>query len=284
MMYRGEQYDSDLGLYYLRARFYNPLTGRLMSRDPLDGDPDDPSSLHKYLYADGDPVNASDPTGEATLTENLISNQFVKRLVIGVAVVGVGATAGVGTVGIIGLIRCSLYTDAKTLWAIAQEIGTVQVVLYVFRGCTGYSYGPAPAPSSGPTTGGPSPFPERKPPHDCRTDHPNWPVNYVPFSRIPVTAQHIEDAIAAGCPDALTYLGPNNPQTDSNRRKACPPGTVTTPGMSCDEYPYASTAQGGQLADPAPVPVAEYSRQGGLLSAFYRNLSAGQNFCVVVGP
>ena len=32
--YRGEQYDSDLGLYYLRARYYNPVTGRFMSRDP----------------------------------------------------------------------------------------------------------------------------------------------------------------------------------------------------------------------------------------------------------
>ena len=33
-LYRGEQYDSDLGLYYLRARYYNPITGRFMSRDP----------------------------------------------------------------------------------------------------------------------------------------------------------------------------------------------------------------------------------------------------------
>jgi uncharacterized protein RhaS with RHS repeats len=27
-LYRGEQYDQDLGLYYLRARYYNPGTGR----------------------------------------------------------------------------------------------------------------------------------------------------------------------------------------------------------------------------------------------------------------
>jgi uncharacterized protein RhaS with RHS repeats len=31
-LYRGEMYDSDLGLYYLRARYYNPLTGRFMGR------------------------------------------------------------------------------------------------------------------------------------------------------------------------------------------------------------------------------------------------------------
>src|ERR1700692_4811433 len=37
-LYRGEQYDSDLGFYYLRARYYNPLTGRLLSADPLAGE------------------------------------------------------------------------------------------------------------------------------------------------------------------------------------------------------------------------------------------------------
>jgi RHS repeat-associated protein len=67
--YRGEQYDQDLGLYYLRARYYNPQTGRFLSRDPEDGTPYDPKSLHKYLYAGGDPVNATDRSGLATLVE-----------------------------------------------------------------------------------------------------------------------------------------------------------------------------------------------------------------------
>jgi RHS repeat-associated protein len=71
-LYRGEQYDSDLGLYYLRARYYNSITGRFMSRDPNDPHlfdtkygPVDPRALHKYLYADGDPLNGADPTGRA---------------------------------------------------------------------------------------------------------------------------------------------------------------------------------------------------------------------------
>ena len=80
-LYRGEQFDSDLGLYYLRARYYNPQTGRFLSRDPedqqpfdLDGYPINPISLHKYLYAGGDPVNAKDPTGR-----DLYEDLFARR-------------------------------------------------------------------------------------------------------------------------------------------------------------------------------------------------------------
>jgi len=67
-MYRGEQYDPDLSLYFLRARYYDPATGRFVGRDPEDGIVTDPATLHKYVYAGGDPVNAIDPSGRATGT------------------------------------------------------------------------------------------------------------------------------------------------------------------------------------------------------------------------
>jgi RHS repeat-associated protein len=62
-LYRGEQYDPDLGLYYLRGRYYNPQTGRFMSRDPEDGKIFQPGTLLKYPYAEGDPISRLDPTG-----------------------------------------------------------------------------------------------------------------------------------------------------------------------------------------------------------------------------
>ena len=64
-LYRGEQFDSDLSLYYLRARYFNAVTGRFLSTDPAEGDVADPVTLHKYLYANADPVNRIDPTGWA---------------------------------------------------------------------------------------------------------------------------------------------------------------------------------------------------------------------------
>jgi RHS repeat-associated protein len=69
IMYRGEQFDPDLGLYYLRARYYNPATGRFMSRDPEEGNQLDPKTLHKYLYAEGDPTDGIDPRGREVLVE-----------------------------------------------------------------------------------------------------------------------------------------------------------------------------------------------------------------------
>jgi RHS repeat-associated protein len=60
------------------ARYYNPNTGRFMSRDPLDGQAFDPKTLHKYLYAGGDPVNAMDPTGRE-MFETALEDTWIER-------------------------------------------------------------------------------------------------------------------------------------------------------------------------------------------------------------
>ena len=71
-LYRGEQFDPDLGLYYLRARYYNPLTGRFLSRDPKAGNPYDSKTLHRYTYAGGDPANLIDPSGKGIAVERIL--------------------------------------------------------------------------------------------------------------------------------------------------------------------------------------------------------------------
>ena len=38
-----------------------------MSRDPEEGDYSNPATLHKYLYAHGDPVNLKDPRGREAM-------------------------------------------------------------------------------------------------------------------------------------------------------------------------------------------------------------------------
>src|SRR5208282_1620441 len=62
-LFAGEQYDPALALYYNRARYFNSATGRFWGMDTEDGQDRDPLSLHKYLYAEGNPVDNLDPSG-----------------------------------------------------------------------------------------------------------------------------------------------------------------------------------------------------------------------------
>jgi RHS repeat-associated protein len=68
-LYAGEQFDGTTGLYYLRARYMNPATGTFLSMDSYPGSIFDPVSLHKYLYANANPIMYTDPTGYFSLGE-----------------------------------------------------------------------------------------------------------------------------------------------------------------------------------------------------------------------
>jgi RHS repeat-associated protein len=86
-LYRGEQFDPDLGLYYLRARYYNPATGRFLTRDPEAGNRIDPGTLHRYIYATADPINQIDPTGRtATVDEGIDFDRLLRLFIYGLAI------------------------------------------------------------------------------------------------------------------------------------------------------------------------------------------------------
>ncbi len=59
LLYGGQYLDSGSGLYYLRARYYDPSTGQFLSIDPLVQ-----VTLSPYAYVLGNPVNGVDPGGE----------------------------------------------------------------------------------------------------------------------------------------------------------------------------------------------------------------------------
>ena len=62
-LFTGEQEDSDSGLYYLRARYYDPEVGRFLGRDPLRGSIALPDSMNRYVYVTNSPVIFVDPYG-----------------------------------------------------------------------------------------------------------------------------------------------------------------------------------------------------------------------------
>jgi hypothetical protein len=56
----------------------------------LNGIPTDPRALHKYLYANGDPINGIDPMGREVMFENALIQGGSKETVIDVAVDSLG--------------------------------------------------------------------------------------------------------------------------------------------------------------------------------------------------
>jgi RHS repeat-associated protein len=82
--YQGEALDAETGLYYMRARYYDPTVGRFLNVDPMTD-----QGEHPYEYAAADPVNGHDPTGEQDVIEDSLSLEVT--LPSTAAIIGSGA-------------------------------------------------------------------------------------------------------------------------------------------------------------------------------------------------
>jgi RHS repeat-associated protein len=62
--YSGREFDSETGLYYYRARYYDPKGGRFLSEDPIGFD----GGANFYAYAGNSPTLFTDPSGYVCCT------------------------------------------------------------------------------------------------------------------------------------------------------------------------------------------------------------------------
>ena len=67
LTFSGREWDQKIGLYYFRSRYYDPDSGRFLSRDPVVSDLFDPLSLNPYVYARNNPLSFRDPEGAQNL-------------------------------------------------------------------------------------------------------------------------------------------------------------------------------------------------------------------------
>jgi len=88
--YTGHKFDTDLGLSYMQARYYDPVIGRFYSNDPIGYTAKNPvMSFNRYMYVNNNPYKYTDPDGK-------LLNFAIGALIGGIAEVASQAIAGKG--------------------------------------------------------------------------------------------------------------------------------------------------------------------------------------------
>ena len=83
--YRSYRYDTEIGLYYLNSRYYNPEWGRFINADGTTKDDNAELIGHNmYLYCANNPINFIDPMGQSIV---IISVGIIVVAVVGIAII-----------------------------------------------------------------------------------------------------------------------------------------------------------------------------------------------------
>jgi RHS repeat-associated protein len=261
-LYTGQQYDAATAMYSLRARYYAPGAGRFVSRDVWPVDYGDPWELNRYGYTANNPVRWADPSGWQVAAPPINSgSQSGGGTEYSILVGSILSALNRGLVVAIGAVAtCQTMKSVSYLLALAKD-GIVLTAMETLM--------PTPSP--------------------CHI-----PILLYPVLKTPAIAFHIWFAqYFLGKPMLLNYLGRSSSFIDpapmfadgdtvrvqnlvgKNRDIACKGWNrnnlpILNFGPSCDEYPFASTYQGGLGASVMGVPDWEQSMQGNILMNFYR--------------
>lgn len=61
--YTSQELDTETGLYYYQARYYDPTLARFLSADTIVPELSNPQTLNRYSYVNNNPLRYTDPTG-----------------------------------------------------------------------------------------------------------------------------------------------------------------------------------------------------------------------------
>ncbi len=135
--YTGHEKDNETNLYYFKARYYDPDTGRFLNQDAYLGDINTPPSLHRYLYAYANPTVYVDLTGYSSYVatgeefDELGTELYKEGNKIGAAAVAVGSAfyrfgTGFFTGGTFDEANQAI-TDNNSLGDAAKQFGNKQI-------------------------------------------------------------------------------------------------------------------------------------------------------------
>jgi RHS repeat-associated protein len=114
-LFTGARHDRETGFHYLRSRAYDPQIGRFISPDVIGI----AGGINLYRYVGNNPVNLTDPSGEAIFVSALLVVAAVTAVGAGIGALGAklrGGSALAGAKG--GAASAFIFTGAVTLAAI----------------------------------------------------------------------------------------------------------------------------------------------------------------------
>jgi RHS repeat-associated protein len=276
--FAGEWTDKDTGHSYLRARWLDTSTGTFLSEDPLTQ-----STGQAFGYTAGNPLQQVDPLGLCSILAGDLANlgsdcysfadtPAFQTITDSVAGFGDAASMG-GTSAIRALYGLNnVVNTCSSSYSIGELTGTAASFV---------------------TPGGVAKVGETTAVRSVKNvfsssfwkKSNSYPTVTYSRTQFPVIADNIYEAQRAGAPEVLTRLK-NKSAENKNRRQAVKslPSKPRSSGVSRDEYPFASTYEGGSGARVVYAPVAEQDAQGVLMRNFYRdnNIIDGVKFNVKV--
>jgi len=106
--YTGGVWDESTGLYYLNARFYNPVDARFLTMDVARSGGDLRATLSLYGYTEGDPINKVDPSGY-----------------VAIAVIPVGMAVG-SMIKAAAISAAAVVVVGGATWVLSNQIGRIR--------------------------------------------------------------------------------------------------------------------------------------------------------------
>jgi RHS repeat-associated protein len=281
--YTGREQDEETGLNYYRARYYDTTTGAFLSEDPMGFAAGD-YNLSRYVFSS--PTNWNDPSGATAA----MPFPTAAGPAIGLGELLEGLTIG----GVTSALAPALVPVAIVGGVV---LGFQQPVADGTVKRKPPSPSPAPSPSPSPS---PSPKPDPLPlpiPDPCKEEEKKKCKKPIPTyiedgSRFPAHARLVDTAMHRGYPSTLTKV--SSAQGKTNRPLAQYPYRkeyeakngykASTKGLNYDEYPYASTAEGGKGSYVELIDARENQDAGRDLGAWYtrNHVDIGCKFKVIV--
>ncbi|MEZ4617255.1 MAG: RHS repeat-associated core domain-containing protein [Caldilineaceae bacterium] len=252
MGFTGELFSVATGLLHLRARDLLPNLGRFLSVDTVQPNAPGTMGYNLYAYAANNPTTWVDPSGH--FTGPGFDPSPVKDVVpLLPSLIPAVCSSGIGS--IICLIALIVIVFLVLLW-----------LMDLFRHRV-------PTSGDGPLTR-PDGEPGQEPPKPTPTpdDSSQYDI-FISGNDTPETSAHIASALQAN--PGWTFLHAQDGRHDSNwlnNRKLAPQCANKQKGEFCDEYPFATTVEGGMSNWPSLKLVPDweqYSFQGPQLRWFY---------------